>query len=925
MSTARRLTPQSVCLFCRLSARLAGSSRRRAQFPTASSAGLTSAYAQTLRQNSRSFHISRVYRDLGDTTESPSGTNASSPGQSAGAEPISEAEDPDPRLSNISSASLPTVEAARQKWQDTLPERLLNTADRRLWDTLYGQPKRIWSPEETAWIEGMLRDGLLLEEAVLIVDGVGAGGGITIQEEAGYHLDDDGVISYHGPVDDEGRPIPQDSASAGVAYDNEPIDTQYEYPVSQQIQSPDRSPADGKYQRNHPMTIRGRFATYPTTVYYPHKLQLTTASLLKDTKFAHFRERAIAYNPPSMMPAGMRSSAAGYHPNILPDMRKGDKLDASVWLGTVLPEIYAVNIGVATEIRRRLGGDWARGVRKVLDVGGGGAGILAWGDIVKAERMAMEEIRMGEARTTPFPKKDKGNRTRGRENRVSGEKENREMPMSDDRETWDWGHGIEGVQAMSMDEEYKFEATVVTASTHVRAMASKILQNTTFLPRTPYRQPAPGSVRWDVPFAEQLVDIENPAAGTKAAPSPTMSTPGASSTDTSSSQTTEGEESWSGDTADDKKQPPINPQRSYDLIFASYTLEHIKVKNAFNHHVDNLWQLLNPGGVLCLIELGNRQGFINVATARQRLLKKWIKSPLSQKKAAFGEEAPEPDVTDVIEEDILGLNAEETPRPLSPAEAQLEDGMIVAPCTNHNECPMHLSGRTIFQAQDMCRFYQRYQRPPILQRAMPFKQRDHADSLFSYVAVRRGVVKDESVAMPQEVPQLPPDADPDAKIRMRPVPLDLIEETYTEEQKRQFMFMQPRMILPPIKADHHVTMDVCTSDGDLERWTVASSFSKKAYTDARKSGWGDLWLYGAKTKVLREPKEKVREQQKLTREEKGLLRRQEMKGKGKVQRVDGKKGLRRVTVWQRRSGQNGGSRKKRKFVEEDPNDGERGY
>ncbi|KAK6353451.1 37S ribosomal protein S22 [Orbilia brochopaga] len=908
MSTARRLTPQSVCLFCRLSARLAGTYRRGVPFP----AGSTTTYtAPTIRQHSRNFSISRVHRDQRDT---PASANASTSSQSAGPQPTGEAADSTPHLSNISSASLPTVEAARQKWQDSLPDALLNTADRRLWDTLYGPPKRIWSSEETARIETMLRDGLLLEEAVLIVDGVGAGGGITVREEAGYSLDDDGVLIYHGPVDDEGRPIPQDDTAAAA---DQPADNLDEYPVSQhtlpfRTQPPSAPPAEEPYRRNHPMTIRGRFATYPTTVYYPHKLQLTTASLLKDTKFAHFRERAIAYNPPSLMSPGMRSSGAGYHPNILPDMRKGDKLDASVWLGTVLPEIYAVNIGVATEIRRRLGGEWARGVRKVLDVGGGGAGILAWGDIVKAERMAMEEVRMGEASGTPETRGSGEGRAKGRERK--------EVPMQDDRETWDWGHGVEGVQAMSMDEEFKFEATVVTASMHVRAMASKILQNTTFLPRTPYRQPAPGSVRWDVPFGEQLVDIENPAAGTKASPA-------ASATETPSSQATEGEESQvdteglSGDTADDKKQPPVNPQRSYDLIFASYTLEHIKVKNAFNHHIDNLWQLLNPGGVLCLVELGNRQGFNNVATARQRLLRKWIKSPLSQKKPALDDEAAEPDVTDVIEEDILGDSAADTPPPLKPAEAQLEDGMIVAPCTNHNECPMHLSSRTIFKSQDLCRFYQRYQRPPFLQRALPSKTSDHADSLFSYVAVRRGAVKDESVAMPQEVPRLRPDADPDAKLRMRPVPLDLIEESYTEEQKRQFMFMQPRLILPPIKGDHHITMDVCTSDGELERWIVASSFGKEAYRDARKAKWGDLWLYGAKTKVLRVPKDKVREQQKLTREEKGLRRREEKKGKDKVQRVDGKKGQRRVTVWQKRKDKRGGSRKKRRFVADDDGEG----
>ena len=61
----------------------------------------------------------------------------------------------------------------------------------------------------------------------------------------------------------------------------------------------------------------------------------------------------------------------------------------------------------------------------------------------------------------------------------------------------------------------------------------------------------------------------------------------------------------------------------------------------------------------------------------------------------------------------------------------------------------------------------------------------------------------------------------------------------------------PRIVLPPIKRKGHVTLDTCTPDGRLERWTVPKSFSKVAYHDARKSRWGDLWALGAKTRVPR--------------------------------------------------------------------------
>jgi ribosomal protein RSM22 (predicted rRNA methylase) len=44
---------------------------------------------------------------------------------------------------------------------------------------------------------------------------------------------------------------------------------------------------------------------------------------------------------------------------------------------------------------------------------------------------------------------------------------------------------------------------------------------------------------------------------------------------------------------------------------------------------------------------------------------------------------------------------------------------------------------------------------------------------------------------------------------------------------------------------------MCTPSGSLERWTVPRSFSKRAFRDARKSSWGDLWALGAKTRVIR--------------------------------------------------------------------------
>jgi Mitochondrial small ribosomal subunit Rsm22 len=61
----------------------------------------------------------------------------------------------------------------------------------------------------------------------------------------------------------------------------------------------------------------------------------------------------------------------------------------------------------------------------------------------------------------------------------------------------------------------------------------------------------------------------------------------------------------------------------------------------------------------------------------------------------------------------------------------------------------------------------------------------------------------------------------------------------------------PRLVFPPLKRPGHITIDLCTPAGKIDRWIVTKSFSKAAYRDARKSSWGDLWALGAKTRIPR--------------------------------------------------------------------------
>ncbi|KAK4074434.1 uncharacterized protein Triagg1_5030 [Trichoderma aggressivum f. europaeum] len=249
------------------------------------------------------------------------------------------------------------------------------------------------------------------------------------------------------------------------------------------------------------------------------------------------------------------------------------------------------------------------------------------------------------------------------------------------------------------------------------------------------------------------------------------------------------------------------PRKSYDLIIAS----HLFLKEKQDHYrqaiLNNLWTLLNKdGGVLIVIEKAHPRGFEAVAHARDTLLKQFL---LPQN----GEPS---------------IPTEE----LNPAfHKEREAGHIIAPCTNHGTCPMYKEAGKSKGRKDYCYFNQRFTRPTFYTKMLGNSSNSQGDVEFSYVAIQRGRSKKDQL--------------PGWKAT------ELAFAGYENSQESPDMQTLPRMVLPPLKRKGHVTLDVCTPEGKIERWTVPKSFSKLAYHDARKSHWGDLWALGAKTKVSR--------------------------------------------------------------------------
>jgi len=283
----------------------------------------------------------------------------------------------------------------------------------------------------------------------------------------------------------------------------------------------------------------------------------------------------------------------------------------------------------------------------------------------------------------------------------------------------------------------------------------------------------------------------------------------------------------------DDSETPL-PRKQFDIIIASHMLLPLKEDHRRKAFIDNLWEMLAPeGGVLVVLEKGMPRGFEAIADVRARLLNEFIEAPTSDPPVSSDPENPPP---------------------------QREAGSIIAPCTNHKPCPMYLTPGLSPGRKDFCHFSQRFTRPPFLQKVLEAKWRNHEDIDFSFIAVQRGSSATTTTNT---------NADSDATTKETFVP-PMSTQKASEVADRAFQGYEhaksrevdpadgapdarslPRQILPPLKRTGHVTLDLCTPAGTIERWTIPKSFSKQAYHDARKTRWGDLWALGAKTRVVR--------------------------------------------------------------------------
>ena len=667
------------------------------------------------------------------------------------------------------------VHQARQTFGETLPANFLSDEEYKLYERLYGPPVETTRPEDVELLQSEPEDGVEnvnpeknllfredlegnLEEVEYLQDDLSPDDikDNKEQTEMEEELEEQKELSSEGDSRKESETdfkarmaLFRDIAAANKAHSVEldgdeqivtPNNSTQEVSVREDVAEIEESIDEygmqdepeiedsedeidnfesGDSVRTHPLTAAGRSGTSPATLQIPKAtVVLPVAAILRDASNKHLTEVAQkTFGGVGLPNSTATPSTAGRHlqqaPIALEASQKymGD-MEGNAYLAAIMPGAYSVVMNTLVEIRRRIGSEWLRtllkkeGGPRILDAGAAGAGVQAWREVLRAEWESMHPDGVSSTNPAPLGK-----------------------------------------------------ATVVTGSNALRHKASRLLENTTFLPRLPEYNPERDH--------------------------PTLGTPNV-----------------------------VQPRNQYDIVLAPYTLWGLKEDYMRKSQVQNFWALLNPaGGVLVIIEKGVPRGFELVAGARELLLNRHITSP---------------DMSETSENLHTGRDSQYGPK---------ERGMIIAPCTNHTQCPMYTTpGRSIGR-KDLCNFSQRFIRPPYLQRILGLNDRNHEDIRFSYLAVRRGVDLRQTHGITQG--------------SQATAAAVTGYESSPENGLSPHMLSLPRAILPPIKRRGHVILDLCTPAGRIERWTVPRSFSRQAYRDARKSRWGDLWALGAKTAIPR--------------------------------------------------------------------------
>jgi ribosomal protein RSM22 (predicted rRNA methylase) len=511
---------QTVCLSCRLNIAIARARNTRlpshAQLVPQKSR--TAATTQSWIQR-RAISTTNVQRQLNQDNGSKSYESSSTPVEQLNIEV--------------------NVRNARQRFGDALPRGYLSEAEYKVYERLYGEPLFVDTVEELEEpleeveeiIEEEQPDGSIV---LLRKNADGELEEIEVSDEPEV-IEEEEVEAVDGEEPDKAFMTAEEWEVYREQKAQKYHDGVYEKSRLAQEESEDwedleESQEEGEdFMRAHPLTIAGRFKPSPSTVFLPKEALVDpTALMLTRANHKHLAESSNRIFGGKGLPFSASTPPArlGREQKPIPlDPSQADmgNIESDAYMASVQPGTYASVMSTLVEVRRRLGTPWMERILQkkggtILDAGSGGVGILAWHEILQAEWQRMHE--------------------------ESGNTSHDAAPLG--------------------------KATVLTASDTLRHRASRLLENTTFIPRLP--------------------DTVAPE-----------------------------------DEANEQQ-----PRKVYDIIIAPHTLWPLRQEYLRKEQVQKYWSLLNPkGGVLILLEKGLPRGFEVIAAARELLLNKHISSPES--------------------------------------------------------------------------------------------------------------------------------------------------------------------------------------------------------------------------------------------------------------------------------------------------------
>ncbi|KAJ5888455.1 hypothetical protein N7495_008496 [Penicillium taxi] len=306
------------------------------------------------------------------------------------------------------------VKMVRQGFGDTIPEGTLDDADLRLYTSLYGEPV-------IRDIEDFVLEGMEAEE----------------DEDSQRLFREDGQGDIPVVYDMEGNTEEETIAMRRTREVAEQLGGEIMLEQFENEAFPDSAP------RSHPITMEGKFQTNPSTVNLPKDTFTGPISvILSEYSNKHIAETAHRlFGGPGLPHSTTTPPPRAQLPQLpIPlhaSQRHMGDMEANAYIAALYPGMYASTLSVLAEVRKRLGTDWLRRLiyqekgPNVLDASAGGAGILAWRDVVNAEYQVM----------------------------VPDHPEGAPVPYG--------------------------RSTVVTGSHTLQLRAAAILENTTFLPRLP--------------------------------------------------------------------------------------------------------------------------------------------------------------------------------------------------------------------------------------------------------------------------------------------------------------------------------------------------------------------------------------------------------------------------------------------------------